>query len=317
MSSPKTHPPEKTVLVLTGPTGVGKTGLSLAIAKKLPVEIVSADSRQIYRYMDIGTAKPDSKVREQVPHHFIDILNPDQDYSAGAFANAARQTISEILMRGKIPLVVGGAGLYIQALLVGFFKSDVKDLALREWLYQRLEKEGIDKLYAELKKVDRESAQKTHPNNVKRVIRALEVYLASGEPLSQLQKAHQDPAPFPWVEIALFCQRQLLYRQINQRVEKMFERGLVAEVQRLLNMGYSPTLNSLNSVGYKEVIAYLQDEMDLFNCKELVKQNTRRYAKRQLTWLRGDKDVNWLELNADNKSTSQVAEQILEEFNIW
>ncbi len=290
--------PPNTILVITGPTGIGKTALSKAIAAELPVEIISADSRQIYRFMDIGTAKPSLELLREIPHHFIDILNPDEPYSAGEFGNIARQTIAKIFEREKLPLVTGGSGLYIRALLEGFFKGDFKDLKLRKQLQKRLENEGIEKLFAELQTIDPLFAGKTHPNNIKRVIRGLEVYYSAGKPLSEIQQATPDPAPFKWIKIGLTMERQQLYQRINQRVEKMFEAGLIAEVQQILDMGYSPKLNSLDSVGYKEVVSYLNKKVDLFTCKERVKQNTRRYAKRQFTWFRAEKDIHWMDVSA-------------------
>ncbi len=290
--------PYRFVVVIAGPTGIGKTELAMKLAEHIPVEIISADSRQIYRYMDIGTAKPTPEMRRTVVHHFIDILRPDQEYSAGQFGKDARTTVEEIARRRKFPLVVGGSGLYIRALLEGFFQEDVKDKDVREQLMKRLQQEGEQRLYEELLRVDPAAAAKTHPNNPRRVIRALEVYYAAGKPLSYLQASRKDPAPFPYRFLVLNMPRVQLYRRINERVEKMFELGLVEEVRTILKMGYKPKLNALNSVGYKEVIAYLNKEINLFECKELIKQNTRRFAKRQLTWFRGQPNVQWVELES-------------------
>lgn len=292
--------------MLCGPTGVGKTALSQAIAERVSSEIASADSRQIYRYMDIGTAKPPQSLLEQVPHHFIGILDPDQDYSAGQYAKAARPAIQKILKRKKLPLVVGGSGLYIRALVEGFFREDIKDLYLREKLQARLEREGIEFLYRELQEADPIAAEKIHPHNTRRVIRALEVYYAARTPISKIQQENPDPAPFRAVKIGLNMERKKLYARINARVETMFDEGLVNEVRHILGLGYSPELNALNSVGYKEVLAYVQGEIDLFNCKELVKQNTRRYAKRQLTWFRAEKDIRWIEMNSGDDLSGTI-----------
>ncbi|MCB0265740.1 MAG: tRNA (adenosine(37)-N6)-dimethylallyltransferase MiaA [Calditrichaeota bacterium] len=291
--------PENTVLVICGPTGIGKTALSLAVADAVPAEIVSADSRQIYKYMDIGTAKPTAAEQAVAPHHFIDILEPDVDYSAGEYSRDARETVAEIFDRGKLPVVAGGSGLYIRALLDGFFNLDAKDEQLREKLNKRLANEGIEKLFAEFATIDPELASKTHPNSIKRVLRALEVYHITGKPMSQIQQENRDPAPFGWIKIALTMERKSLYARINQRVEEMFDLGLVDEVRSLLDRGFSANLNAMNSVGYKEVVAYLNGEIDLFTCKELVKQNSRRYAKRQFTWFRGESDVHWLEISPE------------------
>ncbi len=300
----------ETILIICGPTGVGKTALSLEVAEHLPSEIVSADSRQIYRFMDIGTAKPTPEERQRAPHHFIDIRDPGQDYSAGEYSREAREVIANIFKRGKLPIVAGGSGLYIRALLEGFFNLDAKDAQLRQSLRQRLDSEGVEKLFAEFAEIDPELAAKTHPNNTKRMLRALEVFYLTGTPISHIQKTQKDPAPFRWLKIGLTMERKRLYARINRRVEKMFDLGLIDEVRRLLDMGYSPTLNSLNSVGYKEVIAYLNQQADLFTCKEMIKQNSRRYAKRQLTWFRGEQDVEWIEL-ADDSALPQIADAVL------
>lgn len=289
--------PKHTVLALTGPTGIGKTGLSRLLAERLPVEIISADSRQLYRQMDIGTAKPEPELRQEIPHHFISILDPDQEYSAGQFGREARLCALEIFTRGKIPLVVGGSGLYLRAMLEGFFKQEIKDAALRGQLQKRLSSEGTEALYAELAKIDPELAARTHPSNSRRILRGLEVYRLTGRPLSRIQAEQADPPPFNYLKFALTCNRKELYSRINRRVEIMFDSGLVEEVRRLLEKGYSPDLNALNTVGYKEVIAYLQNHINLFDAKELVKRNTRRFAKRQFTWFRGEENLNWIDLD--------------------
>ncbi len=300
---------KKVVLVLLGPTGIGKTAVSRELARQVPVEIISADSRQIYRYMDIGTDKPDPAFRAEVPHHFVDELTPDVPFSAGEFAQRARAVIQQILQKKVLPLVVGGSGLYIRALLEGFFEQDVKDETLRQQLEEKARREGPETLYQELKAVDPVSAAAIHPNNVKRVIRALEVYYLSGKPISRWHQ-QRDPAPFPYIKIGLTMDREALYARINQRVEQMFDAGLIEETRRLLAMGYSPRLNALNTVGYKEVIQFLNDEIDLYTCVELVKRNTRRFAKRQFTWFRAEKHVHWLELPPDYQPAA-VAEEIL------
>lgn len=302
--------PPNTVLAIVGPTGIGKTALTEIIADMTPVEIISADSRQIYRHMDIGTAKASPELQERIPHHFIDMLEPDQDYSAGEFGKDAREVAVDIFQRGKLPLVAGGSGLYVRAMLEGFFKVNVKDLEIRQQLQARLASEGIDPLFAELKKVDPELAEKNHPNNAKRVLRGLEVFYSAGRPLSEIQKEQPDPAPFQWIKIGLTMARQPLYDRINLRVEDMFQAGLLAEVQRILALGFSRELNALNSVGYKEVIAYLNKETDLAACKEKIKQHTRRYAKRQLTWFRADEEIRWIDVGG-SYSITEIAGAIL------
>ncbi len=307
----KTKANTPVVLVLLGPTGIGKTAISRHIARLLPVEIISADSRQVYQYMDIGTDKPDAAFRKAVRHHFVDVFPPDRPFSAGEFAHQARQVVRDIQARNRVPLIVGGSGLYIRALLEGFFGQDIKDETVRQQLLLRAEKEGPEVLYAELQRVDPESARHIHPRNVKRLIRALEVFTLSGKPISYWQKQQRDPAPFPYVKIGLSMDRQALYARINRRVEAMFDAGLIEETRRLLDMGFSPELNALNTVGYKEVIQYLNEELDLYTCVELVKRNTRRYAKRQFTWFRGENHIRWLDLPPDYDA-KMVAHQIVE-----
>jgi len=304
-----------TALILVGPTGVGKTSVSLAFANKVSCEILSADSRQIYRFMDIGTSKPPGEILNAIPHHFINILNPDQDYSAGQYANDARNVIGQIFKWGRLPMVVGGSGLYIRALLEGFFGNDFRDESIREQLQARLEEEGANVLYAELQKVDPKGVSQIHPNNTKRILRSLEVYQVTGKPMSEIQKSREDPASFKWIKFGLDMHREKLYDRINRRVDEMFRVGLVDEVQTLLKKGYSPELNSLNSVGYKEVIEFLNDRMSLDRCIELVKQNTRRYAKRQLTWFRKESDIHWMQLEKAVGFASKTAELILQQFD--
>lgn len=304
-----------TVLVLVGPTGVGKTSVSIQIANRLNCEIVSADSRQIYRFMDIGTSKPSREILEKIPHHFINVLNPDEDYSAGQYANEAREVIGQIRERVKIPLVVGGSGLYIRALLSGFFGEDYRNESIRLKLNERLKAEGASSLYSELQRVDPQSAAQTHPNNVKRILRSLEVYHITGRTMSEIQKSTEDPAPFPWIKFGLIMKREDLYDRINRRVDEMFKEGLIGEVQNLLKNGYSPKLNSLNSVGYKEVIEYLNGNTDLEDCVSLVKQNTRRYAKRQLTWFRREPKVRWVAIENPENFASEIAQKIIRQYN--
>lgn len=299
----------KIVIFVIGPTAVGKTELSLSLSQKLPVEIVSADSRQIYQYLDIGTAKPSKEILHHLPHHFVDMLKPDEYYSAGQFGVDSRKVIDQIFARGKLPLVVGGSGLYIKALLEGFFNGDRTNLKIRESLQQRLLQEGPEALYQDLLKVDRRSADKIHPRNSNRIVRALEVYLSTGESLSDLQQATIPPADFIPLKFGIVKERALLYRDIDRRVDEMFRKGLLKEVANILEMGYEKNLNSLNSVGYKEVIQFLSGEIDYQNCLDLVKQNSRHYAKRQLTWFRSDKEIKWHKI--EKKSDfAKVAEEI-------
>ena len=306
-------PKNQVIIVVCGPTGVGKTDLSYLIARKIPVEIISADSRQIYKYLDIGTAKPPKEILSQIPHHFIDILYPDQHYSAGQFGIESRKVLREIFDREKIPLVVGGSGLYIRAMIEGFFDGNEYNSEIRESLQQRLEKEGLESLYQELLKIDKKSASKIHPNNSVRILRALEVYLSTGKPLSELQAEKLPTLPFPILKFGIHKDRRLLYQDINTRVDQMFKRGLLEEVRNILELGYNKNLNSLKSVGYKEVIQYIDGKIDFNVCVKQVKQNSRRYAKRQLTWFRNEKDVKWFGIN-DKNDMMKISSQILKTF---
>jgi tRNA dimethylallyltransferase len=302
---------KKTVMLIVGPTGVGKTDLSVLIAKKLPVEIVSADSRQIYKYLNVGTGKPSQEILYTIPHHFIDICKPDQYYSAGQFGMDARDVVKNIIERGNIPLIVGGSGLYIRALLEGFFDGNAYNQEIRDSLKKRMENEGLEVLYQELKKIDKMSAIKIHSNNSQRILRALEVFYTAGETLSNLQQKKLKPFSYPQLKIGINKKRQLLYKDINKRVDQMFEAGLVDEVKNILVCGYDKHLNSLNTVGYKEVIQYLEEKINYETCVKQVKQNSRRYAKRQLTWFRADKEIQWFEiensLDLDNVCVKMIA----------
>jgi len=308
MNRPKTF-----VLVLVGPTGIGKTSVALSIAERISCEVLSADSRQIYRYMDIGTSKPSKEELTRIPHHFIDIVDPDEDYSSGQFSEQARVTIQEILSRDNLPVVVGGSGLYIRALLEGFFGVDYRDEKIRKHLMRHLEEKGALALYNELERVDPNYAKDIHPNNAKRIIRGLEIYYISGESASALHE-QKDPAPFAWMKFGLNTERNVLYKLIDNRVDTMFRKGFVEEVKQLLAKGYSPDLNSLNSVGYKELIQFLENKIDHTECVNRIKQNTRRYAKRQLTWFRAEKDIHWISIQPEVDHVSDIAMVIVQKF---
>ncbi len=308
-----TAPSEKTAILLVGPTGVGKTYLSTLIAGRLDVEIVSADSRQIYKYMDIGTAKPPAEVLDAVRHHFIDMLKPDQPYNSGQFGEEAREVVAQILDREKIPLIVGGSGLYIRSLLEGFWGEDVRDEHIRTSLQHRLETEGAAALHQDLEKIDPEAAKKIHRNNSQRILRALEVYLVSGHSITQLQKKKSNPLPFNVIKFGLTMDRKKLYRYIDERVDRMFRDGLLAEAAKLLEMGYTRYMNALNTVGYKEVFQFLEGEIGFEECADLVKRNSRRYAKRQFTWFRADKEISWLEVN-EPEDFEQAADTIVRSY---
>ena len=281
------------VPIITGPTASGKTALSLLLAKKLNGEIISADSRQFYKYMNIGTAKVSPEERAAVPHHFIDILEPNEYYSAGMFASDAREKISDLQQKSICPIVVGGSGLYIRALTDGIFEFDTSFESERKILLERVEAEGLHTLYEELKKCDPSYAAKVSSNDKQRITRALEVFLATGRTFSDWHKEKTDPADFEPLFIGLRLEREMLYTRINNRVDQMLEQGLVKEVEHLLAMGFSQELNALNTVGYKEVFAFLDQELTYSEMAELIKRNTRRYAKRQMTWFNAETRMQW------------------------
>ncbi|HQI41903.1 MAG TPA: tRNA (adenosine(37)-N6)-dimethylallyltransferase MiaA [Ignavibacteriaceae bacterium] len=302
------------VIVIVGPTGSGKTKLSLMLAELLNSEIISADSRQIFKFLDIGTAKPTKEELKKVKHHLIDKINPDQDYNASKFAADAEQIIKQIFEQKKIPIVVGGSGLYIKALIDGIAESADTNSELREELLTLRKKMGNEYLYNELKKVDKVSAEKMLPQNWKRVIRALEVYKLTGKPIWMHYQNQQIEREFSFKQIGLNWKRGELYKNIENRVDKMIEDGFIDEVKSILKMGYSRNINALNTVGYKEIIEYLDNRISLDRAIELIKRNTRRYAKRQMTWFNADKRIEWFNINNED-DFKNLAEKIAKEIN--
>lgn len=289
--------PRQRLVVIVGPTAVGKTKLSLTLAKRLNGEIISGDSMQVYRYMDIGTAKASLAERAVVPHHLIDIINPDEEYSVVHFQQMATRLIREINQRGKLPFLVGGTGLYIESVTHRFrFAQAEQNPGLREQLKRLAETEGVEALHRRLAIVDPVTAKRLHPNDVKRVIRAIEMYELTGEKMSDYQERAAQ-SPYDLYMIGLTMERSLLYERINQRVEQMIADGLVDEVRRLLERGYDPSLTSLQGLGYKELIPYLQGACTLDEAIEEIKKRTRRFAKRQLTWFRRMPEVHWYDLS--------------------
>lgn len=289
---------EPKVIVIVGPTCSGKTDLSLILAEKLNTEIISADSRQIYKYLNIGTAKPGTKILKKIKHHFIDILNPDDDYNVSKFENDSLKIIERLLSGKKIPVVVGGSGLYIKALIDGIFNSAEADHGYRKYLTEQKKLFGNEYLYEELKKIDPESAKKMLPQNWKRIIRALEVFHLSGKTIGYHQKEYSRNLKINFRQYGISWEREVLYKRIEARVDEMIEKGLISEVEKIIKKGYSKNLNSLNTVGYKEIISYLSSEISLEKAIELIKRNTRRFAKRQLTWFRKDKRIIWFEIKS-------------------
>ena len=290
----------KKVVVIVGPTCSGKTNLGIKLAKKLSGEIISADSRQFFKYLNIGTATPSKNELKKIKHHFINILNPDEKYDVSIFEKDVFKVIKSIMEKNNQPIVVGGSGLYIKAIIDGIFDSVDTDLEYRTKLMKLRNENGNEYMYSLLQKADSESAEKMLPSNWKRVIRALEVLHVTGKPIWQIQKEHKRNDEYDFVLFGLEWNRQELYRNIEIRVDNMMDKGLVSEVKNILDMGYSAELNSLNTVGYKEIISYLNNEINLERAVELIKRNTRRFAKRQMTWFRKDERINWLGIN--NKS---------------
>ncbi|MEW6593948.1 MAG: tRNA (adenosine(37)-N6)-dimethylallyltransferase MiaA [Thermodesulfobacteriota bacterium] len=282
------------VVCLVGPTAIGKTGLSLVLANELHAEIVSVDSMQVYRCLDIGTAKATPEERQRVPHHLIDIVNPDEEYHVARFIADAPAAIRAIRDRGRLPLLVGGTGLYLKGLLEGLFHVPPIPREIRNALQQRLEGEGEKALHAELARLDPESARRIPPGDRQRLLRALEIMEASGIPWSQwLSQKEQTPLLDNVLVIGLDCDRERLYRRINRRVAQMAEAGLLDEVRGLLARGYDPRLKPLQSIGYRHMIRYLGGELGWEQTLELLARDTRRYAKRQITWFRHMTGIQW------------------------
>lgn len=281
------------VAVVVGPTAVGKTQVALELAEALGAEIINADSLQLYRELDIGTAKPTAAERARVPHHLLDVVAPDEPYDAARYAREAREAVQALIRREVPPLVVGGTGLYIKALLHGLFFQGEEVPRVRSRLLKELSEQGLPALYARLQKVDPETARKLAPGDRYRILRALEVWEATGRSISELHAAHAfKEEPFETLKLGLNLPREELYRRINTRVEAMLAQGWLDEVRGLLER-YAPELKPLKSLGYRHLIAVLQGRLTLEEAVLLIKRDTRRYAKRQLTWFRADPEVLW------------------------
>lgn len=304
---------KKKVLLIVGPTAVGKTEVSLQLAKLLDSEIVSADSRQVYKYMDIGTAKPTQEQRRQVPHHFIDIKHPDEYYSSGEYGREARDCVDEIFDRGKQPIVVGGSGLYIRALVDGFFEPKVSDVNIKSDLKKQAADKGLSAMYERLKSVDPVTANRLHATDTQRILRALEVFEITGQPFSRFLENKPEPASFHPVFCGLSLDRHQLYSRIESRVDRMFAGGFLDEVKELKSRGYDSNLNALQTVGYKEAFLFLGGKIGFAEMVQLIKQKSRNYAKRQLTWFRKDERIHWLDLNSF-KSDLELAKYISSAF---
>lgn len=298
------------VIVIVGPTAVGKTKLSIECAKAFSGEIISGDSMQVYKRLDIGTAKIKREEMEGIPHHLIDIKEPEESFSVAEFQAAVRGKIDEISSRGLVPIIVGGTGLYIQSVLNDYqFLEMPSNEALRNELEEAAKEDKGEKLYQKLTTNDPLSAERIHPNNIRRVIRALEIYYSSGKTMSELQK-HQKMEPvYDNVIIGLTMDREKLYSRINQRVDMMLDEGLLDEVIELFNQGIK-NVQSVQGIGYKELYDFLEGRSDFEEAIELLKQHSRKYAKRQLTWFRNKMDVTWFDMTDQREQLNKTTEII-------
>ncbi len=301
---------KKPLVVLTGPTAVGKTKASIELAKSIGGEIISADSMQVYRYMDIGSAKISKEEMEGVPHYLVDVLDPREDFHVVKFQEMAKSAMEEIYSHGHIPILVGGTGFYIQALVYDIdFTNKDEDTSIRRKLETFADQEGLTALHERLRKVDPKSAELIHTNNKKRVIRALEFFEQTGKPISEhneVEKSKKSPYDFRY--FVLTDDRQRLYNRIDQRVDLMIEKGLVEEVKGLRQMGCKKDMVSMQGLGYKEILEYLDGDTSLEEAIYKIKRDTRHFAKRQLTWFRRERQVIWL-----NKENYQTEEALIED----
>lgn len=299
-----------TLVGIVGPTATGKTAVGIELAALVGGEIISADSMAVYRGMDIGTAKPDAEERARATFHLIDVVNPDQDFSVAEFARLTQQAIAEIMERRRVPLLVGGTGLYVKAVTGGLsIPAVAPDRAFRERLKLEASNFGNEFLLERLRSVDPTTAARLHPNDLKRIIRALEVYEFTGLPISHFHHAKENAEIGYHVRLfGLMMSRPALYRRIEERVDEQIRRGLVAEVQALLEKGYSTDLPSMKGLGYKQISGYLKGEYDFRTAVDLLKRDTRRFAKRQLTWFRADSRIRWI--HVENREAADVAAEI-------
>lgn len=299
------------VIVIVGPTASGKTRISIELAKRLKGEIVSADSMQIYKFMDIGTAKPTPEEMEGIPHYLIDEVNPDEEFSVARYRELALGYIEKIIQKGKIPIVTGGTGLYINSLIYNInFSETTTDWEYRNELKSLAEEKGNEHIHSMLKEVDPDAAQRIHTNDTKRIIRALEVYKHTKLPISRHQEFSKSvPPKYDFILCGLTMDRQRLYERINIRVEDMLEKGLVDEIKKLVSLGYDEYSIAMQGIGYKEMLSYIKGEITYDEAVEKIKMGSRRYAKRQLTWFRRLENLYWINLD-EFKQTSDVLKNI-------
>lgn len=299
------------LLIIAGPTGVGKTEVALLLLQRMRAEVISADSRQVYRGLDIGTDKVPQKIRENYPHHMIDVVDPAQVFTVADFKREVDVIIENLQKEDKLPIIVGGSGLYIKAITNGIFSGPGANRQLREKVILRIRKEGLKTVYNELQKVDPVYASRIHPNDKRRIIRALEVYYLTGKPISDHQK-ETFPYTGKMVKIGLrWRERSTLYRVIEDRVDRMVDKGLVKEVEGLLKKGYNEDLPAMQGLGYRQIIGYLKGKISLDDAIRLIKRDTRRFAKRQFTWFKKEKDIIWLD-REDYPYLEKLAERIID-----
>ncbi|WP_027417132.1 tRNA (adenosine(37)-N6)-dimethylallyltransferase MiaA [Aneurinibacillus terranovensis] len=304
---------KENVLAIIGPTSVGKTALSLRLAADFNGEIISGDSMQVYRGMNIGTAKATEAERRMIPHHLIDVCEPDEEYSVAAFQKQTASLLTELNRQGKLPMIVGGTGLYIQSVLYRYqFSEAGEDEAYRASLSEYARTQGKDALHARLADVDPLTAERLHPNDVKRVIRALEIYHLTGRTMAEHQQRSVE-SPYHALIIGLTMERSLLYERINARVDQMVAAGLIEEVAGLLAKGYEAHLRSMQALGYKEIISYLAGHLTREEAISLIKKRTRHFAKRQLTWFRAMKDIIWFDVTPGREEPARLYERIYKE----
>lgn len=312
---------KKPMVILTGPTASGKSALSILLAKRIGGEIISADSMQVYRHMDIGSAKITSEEMAGVPHYLVDVLDPEDEFHVVRFQEMAKEAVKKIYANGHIPIVVGGTGFYIQALLydIDFTEANEND-EYRSMLEQMAQREGSHKLYEMLQKVDPKAAEDIHPNNTKRLIRALEFYKSTGTCISDHNRQErQKESPYNFAYFVLTDDREKLYDRINRRVDQMIDQGLVEEVTALKERGCTKDMVSMQGLGYKEILSYLNGDITLDEAVYLIKRDTRHFAKRQLTWFRRERDVQWVDQSEfcyDKEKILSYMEEILKERGI-
>ena len=301
------------LIILTGPTAVGKTALSLSLAERVNGEIISADSMQVYRGMDIGSAKIMPEEQKGIPHHLIDVLDPDEEFHVVRFVQMAKEAMEDIRSRGKVPILTGGTGFYIQAMLYDIdFTESGEDDSYRRELETYAKEQGAEKLHEKLKEVDPISAEKIHANNVKRVIRALEFYHQNGTPIStHNEEQKKQTSPYNLAYFVLNAPRDILYERIDKRVDQMLEEGLVKEVEGLKREGCHRGMVSMQGLGYKEILAYLEGEYPLEEAVRILKRDTRHFAKRQLTWFRRESDVIWVDKDKFHWDEKEILEYML------